>query len=817
VTSDAGLQGQLVAIFGAEASERVQAMNRHLLALEADPSGDELDEQLAGLFREAHSLKGAAGAVGMAEVEAIAHRLESVFQGVRSGTLRLQPAAFDVLYAGVDAIGTLVPATIDGPHAEVDVDATVAALERLADPDTPQPAPGTPQPAPRTPQPAPRTPQPAPLPDTPEPRPRADGAPEREGSPTPGPGGPAVHSPRPGSGDPAVHSPPPGSGDPVVHGPPPASGDPAAQRPQPAAPGPPAHPAAAEETIRVAVAKLDTLMNQVGELVVARIAADQQLGELRHLQQELAQWELAWRAARPGRRPPDAGSLARFVEAGAGRLGGIRRRVDLLARGCRAEGRRLAQAVDELRDEVRRARMLPVSTVFDGFPRLHRDITRELGKEADLEIRGGGVEVDRAVLEQLRAPLTHLLRNALDHGLEAAEARAAAGKPRRGSVVVAAVQREGVLQIEVADDGAGIDVARVKARGLERGLLTAEAAERTDDRDLLDLIFRSGFSTAAEVTGLSGRGVGLDVVREHVERLHGTITVDTEIGRGTSFRLELPLTVATTLCLLVGAAGRPFGLPVTNVVRIERVGDQGTGSVGGSPVLLVDGRPIPLASAAGLLGLRQPAGPDAGTVVVVGSAERRTAVTVDSLLGVQEVVIKPLPWPFARVRGTAGATTLASGEVVMILNAADLTRPGHPTGPSVATREPSAEAATPHRQATVLVVDDSAVTRTLEKGILEAAGYRVRVAADGAAALDLLRREPSDLVVTDVEMPGLDGFSLTARIRADDGLRDLPVVLVTSLDSEDDRHRGVEVGADAYIVKGAFDQDRLLETVRRLI
>jgi two-component system chemotaxis sensor kinase CheA len=463
--------------------------------------------------------------------------------------------------------------------------------------------------------------------------------------------------------------------------------------------------------------------------------------------------------------------------------------------------------------------MLPVSTVFDGFPRLHRDITRELGKEADLDVRGGDVEVDRAVLEQLRAPLTHLLRNALDHGLEAAEARVAAGKPRRGSLVIAAFQREGVLQVEVADDGAGIDLARVRARALERGILTAEAAERTDDRDVLDLIFRSGFSTARQVTGLSGRGVGLDVVREHVERLHGTITVDTEPGRGTRFRLELPLTVATTLCLLVGAAGRPFGLPVTNVVRIERVREQGAGSVAGRPVLLVDGRPIPLVPAAGLLGLPpQPAGPDAGTVVVVGSAERRTAMTVESLLGVQEVVIKPLPWPFARVRGTAGATTLASGEVVTILNAADLTRPGHDaTGPGVAAPEPPPEEAAPPHQATVLVVDDSAVTRTLEKGILEAAGYQVRVAADGAAALDLLRREPCQLVVTDVEMPGLDGFSLTARIRADDDLRDLPVVLVTSLDSEDDRHRGVEVGADAYIVKGAFDQDRLLETIRRLI
>jgi two-component system chemotaxis sensor kinase CheA len=670
VSGDADLHGQLVAIFGAEVSERVQAMNRHLLALEKDPDGGELDQQLAGLFREAHSLKGAAGAVGMGAVEAIAHRLESVFQAVRNGDLALGRPAFDVLYAGVDAIGAL--AATDSP-AQVDPAAVVAALERLAS-GTPAPhPPGTIDPYPPG--------APAPPSATPEPhRPRA-GAPDG-GTPEPHP----PEAGAPGSGTPEPHPP--------DHGAPEREGN---RRPEavreavhsPAAPGPVAPgPPVGEETVRVAVAKLDALMNQVGELVVARIAADQRVGELRGLQEELAQWDLAWRAARPGRHPPDPAALARFVEGGAGRLAAIRRQVDGLARGCQAEGRRLGQAVDELRDEVRRARMLPVSTVFDGFPRLHRDITRELGKDADLEIRGGEVEVDRAVLEQLRAPLTHLLRNALDHGLEPAEARARSGKPARGSVVVAAVQREGVLQVEVADDGAGIDPARVRARALERGLLGPDAAERASDQEVLDLVFASGFSTATRVTGLSGRGVGLDVVRDHVERLHGTITLDTEVGRGTRFLLELPLTVATTLCLLVGAGGRPFGLPTSSVMRIERVRPEELGWAGGHRVVPVDGRPVPLVPAAGLLGLGHPQAADAGTVVVVGSAERRTALAVESLLGVQEVVIKPLPRPFVRVPGTAGAATLASGEVVMILNAADLTRPAPPGRPPPHRRRP---------------------------------------------------------------------------------------------------------------------------------
>ncbi len=325
------------------------------------------------------------------------------------------------------------------------------------------------------------------------------------------------------------------------------------------------------------------------------------------------------------------------------------------------------------------------------------------------------------------------------------------------------------------------------------------------------------------MTEISGRGVGMDVVRETVERLRGMIEIESEPGLGTRFVLSLPLTVATTHCLLVRAHGRTFAVPITNVVRIQRIDTTQLRTVQGRRVVRTDEGPLMVAhlgdaiglarlgetASSGRLATRHPA-------VVLGSAERRASFLVDDLLGSQEMVVKNLPWPMIRVRNAAGATLLGTGEVVLVLNVTDLiasaTALGRTGSEGPADVEPAD--ATP---GTVMVVDDSIVTRTLEKGILEAAGYRVRVAADGVEAWSQLQREPCDLVLTDVKMPTMDGLELTRRVRGDQRLKQLPVILVTSLDSDDDRERGVEAGADAYIVKSSFTRDRLLETVRQLI
>ncbi|MEJ5198945.1 MAG: hybrid sensor histidine kinase/response regulator, partial [Anaerolineae bacterium] len=598
----------------------------------------------------------------------------------------------------------------------------------------------------------------------------------------------------------------------------------------------PAAPALVEESVRVSTSKIEALMAQMGELQVARLGAEQRALELRSLLDDLEAWEVEYRGrpgASAGGRPTGAADLA-VAEMAWNRLREVSGRLRGLQRRYEADQRRLTQVMAGLQDDVRRLRMLPINTLFATFPRMVRDMARDLGKSAQLVIQGGDTEVDRSVLEQIKDPLTHLLRNALDHGIEPAAVRTAAGKPAVGTITLSAAQHGDSIIITVADDGQGIDPARVRESAVKRGIISAEEAQTLSDQDALWLIFRSGVSTSTAVTDVSGRGVGMDVVRDKVERLHGLIDVHSTPGAGTTFTLTLPLTVATTLCLLVQVAGQSFAVPITNVIRIVRLKPDSVGYAEGRAVIRPEGRPILLLDLAQVLGLpprsngrgsdrRNAAEEGLGAALILGAAERRLAFRVDAVTTAQEVVVKPLPRPFLRVRHLAGASILGTGEIILVLNVADLLRaPALQGAPVVAAASPPA-AAPASRPRTIMVVDDSITTRTLEKNILEAAGYAVRAYADGLEAWNALQSEgiaPDglfDLIVSDVAMPRLDGFELTARVRADQRLKNLPIILVTSLDSQEDRERGVRVGADAYIVKAAFDQDTLLATIRRLI
>lgn len=589
----------------------------------------------------------------------------------------------------------------------------------------------------------------------------------------------------------------------------PAANDaPEPDQPPPAASAPSARRSTearqSEDTVRIATAKLDVLMTEVGELVAARSGEEQHTAQLRDLAREVERLEPAE----------------------------IRSRLDALRRTLEADSRRVSQITGDLQDGLRRARMLPVAAVFDTLPRTARDLARELGKEVSLRIEGGETEVDRSVLEQLRAPLTHLVRNAVDHGIEPPRLREEHGKPPEGSIVVRASQRGGALLVEVSDDGGGLHLDRVRARAVQTGLLSQEGAEGMSDEEVAWLIFRAGFSTRSEVSEVSGRGVGMDVVRGQVERMQGMVDVQSTAAAGTRFLLTLPLSIATTRCLLVTVDGQAFGVPITAVDRIVGVSREGIGRVQGNEAILVDERPMALVRIADALGIAvDPAFEGSRPAVVVGTADRRSAFLVDGLLSAQEVAIRPLPQPLRRVRNLAGVSILGTGEIVPVLNAADLLTAGSRartalTAPAGAggtadgagrAVEPNGAGSEPSAPGRVLVVDDSITTRTLEKNLLEAAGYDVEAASDGMEAWDMLQRAQYALVVSDVQMPRLDGVGLAERVRGDDRLRDLPFVLVTSLGENADRERGIGAGADAYIVKGSFDQDQLLQTVQRLI
>ncbi len=791
------LKRQLMITFQAELEEHLGTLNKGLLALEEGVRQEDgaLQEEreplLADLFRAAHSIKGAARAVELRDIETISHQLEDVLGAIERGELSPTPALFDALFPAVDALREVMAAHLRGESLPAQQrDQLLAELEAASRGDA-------------------------------ETRRRGDKETQRE--------------------EEITVSPPP-----LVTVSPPAPPEPEPE-PPPAAPvSPPSRPTAAEETIRVATTKLDVLMDGMGELLVARMRNEQRLAEVQALQRQLIPWEKSWQRVRTyhkrlqrqngpfdlstggrpalrtgtaqGRHGSDVAPLLDFLSSNEERLKALSAEVSDLFGSFASDYRRLALLTDSLQEGVRQMRMLPIATLFDIFPRMVRDLARERGKEIALHVVGADTEVDRQVLESMKDPLTHLLRNAVDHGIEPPDRREAMGKPPRGTIRLQAAQKGNTIVLEVADDGAGIDLEAVRRAAVGRGLLTAQEAAGLSDRETIQLIFRSGLSTQPRVTDLSGRGVGLDVVRENLERLHGIVEVDTAPGQGTTFTLTLPLTMATSHVLLVEVAGQTVAVPTTTVERILWVEAASVGSIEGRPAIRADGRPLQLVSLAQVLELPRAEAPLVAdqkmSVVVLGVVEKRIAFRVDGLQGTQEVVIKSLGRQLSRVRNVAGATILGTGQVVMILNVADLMKSAQ-ASPAIAAPLLVEAREVAHRR--VLVVDDSITTRTLEKNILENAGYHVLVAADGEEGWALVQGEALDAIVADVSMPRMDGFTLTEKVKGDERFQELPVVLVTSLESPQDRIRGLEAGADAYITKSTFDQHELLETIERLI
>lgn len=739
--------------FVAELQEHVSVFNRELLALEQHPNAELTAESIRVLFRTAHSLKGAARAVSATKLEGVCHTLEDLLAALRDGTRALTPEILATLFAAVD---------------------TFEETGR-------QFATGT---------------------ETP-PRPALAGVqvpPHFEAAvPAPAPAPP--------------HSFPP----------PPAAREAANQN------------LAADALVRVPGRKLDGLLAQSGELLIARRRFDGRRAELAAVQDLLANVRSEWRSAdtflkrfdrgkksNGARREPNdvlsTATLPRQAESALQstreRLEHVERALDGLFAGMTEDMRTLDRVAVSLEEQIHKVRMLPFSHACDGLFRATRDLALEQDKEVELVIAGADTELDRSIIDGLRDPLLHVVRNAIDHGIETAEQRRAAGKPARATIRVAVTLRAEQAAITIEDDGQGIDVERVKAAARKQNLALAH-----DDDDVLRVIFEPGFSTAASVTHVSGRGVGLDVVKTQVEAMRGSVEVATEPGRSTAFTLLLPLTVTTLRVLFVRVGSEMFALPSSSVQRLVRAARSDIGLIEGREMLLLDAAPIPVVSLAELLGSPSTAAPQAQSklpLVITRQQNQSVALAVDELLSEQDVLCKPLGERIARMRNISAATVLPTGRVALLLRPSDLVRLGVGRAPS--SRAAAGFGTTSQSAAKrALLVDDSATTRTLERGILEAAGYEVLIAVDGKSAWLLLQEKGADIVVSDVEMPNMDGFALTEAIRASKRFRDLPVILLTSLDSAQDRARGMDSGANAYLVKSAFDQTNLLETIRQLL
>ena len=557
-------------------------------------------------------------------------------------------------------------------------------------------------------------------------------------------------------------------------------------------------------TIRMDIARLDELQSHAESLLVAKLAAEER---------EQEAWRLVEALALAG---APAGDGAAQVPQNRAAETQARALVGRLSRDRRV----LAVAVDALGERMRHVRLMPASSVLELLPPMASEMARALGKEADFTTEGAELEVDRKVLETIKDPLLHLVRNALDHGVEAPDVRERAGKRRRARIAVRFSPRESRrIEVRVEDDGAGFNVAGLRAGAVRARLMSPEGAASLPEAAALQLAFSSGVSTSPVITDLSGHGLGMAIVRDRVERLGGSVSVHSVPGQGTAVTMTLPTTIATFHGLLVRVGGQLVLLPIEAVERALRVTALDMGRVGGMDVLQWEGRVVPAGSLGALLGrgAARAEVPGPRPCLIVASGGEHGALLVDEVLGEREVLVKELEAPLVRVRHVAGAGLLGGGELALILRPGDLLRALRDTLPAAETAQPAEEQEQEVRQAAILVVDDSITTRTMEKSLFEAAGYRVQTATDGAEAWAALKSEPFDLVVSDVDMPRLNGFDLTTRIRSDPRLASLPVVLVTALESREDKERGIEVGANAYVIKSGFDQSKLLEIIRRLV
>lgn len=582
-------------------------------------------------------------------------------------------------------------------------------------------------------------------------------------------------------------------------------------------------------TMRVQVDRMEEIVKRLEDLVYAKLVADQRLTDCDELHTILGKWTRQWQRIRPEVENEAQKSgykqknyIQEFIDLHDSFVGRLQEKLLNLENSFQQEKRITHNLVDGLLEKSRELTMTPFSVLQDLFERIVRDISKQQHKDVKFSLKGGETEIDRHILDEFKEPLIHLIRNSIDHGLESTEERTKAGKPTQSNIHVQLQMIDsGKVEISIQDNGRGIDLEKIKQQAINMRIITAEKAAETSDKQLYALLFRSSFSTKDSVSDISGRGLGLAIVKETIEKLGGTIEIDSSFGQGTTFRLIVPVRRATMFGVTALVDNQTLVVPTSAIRSAVRVRDCDSRIVQGRWTLNFGERLVPMVWLADILDLDNKMDQDEAVALIVGKGDYPVAILVEEVTGEQEVAVSSLPAPLTRVRHISGATLLKTGDLAAVINVNDVLSSAHLLGSNAdaveARRARKAKAGSSAATKKILVVDDSITSRVLLKNILESNDYQVEVANDGEDAWQKMQTRRYDLLITDVEMPKMSGFELTKKIRTESTFSDIPIIVVTSLASLEDRKTGVEVGASAYFVKSNFEKSNLIDMVKRLI
>lgn len=731
---DPKVYAQLLEIFKAELDENLKTMTDCLLALEKGYTGTELVDDL---FRSAHTVKGASHSLGLEDIGALSHQLETLFSAVRSGMLKINKNIVNTVLMAMDCIKDSALAAVSGEQAGFDLTSTLNEINK--------------------------------------------------------------HLPEGGKSEQKLGKK--------------AEKQKTEQKPENAA-----IPETANETIRVSLSKIELVATLADELQGEKLRNDDIIERLEKFINSL-------------RTRNDAGlSLRNFFYTNhinitaeiESVLNGITEAnqeqqavLSELKRAMRDNNTDLGLIASSMQENIRVMRLVPVSVLLHPLARTVRDIAEDLNKEVNFKIKGDAIEIDRLVLDSLKDPLIHLIRNSIDHGVEKPDVREKAKKPLEGNILIEVNEEGGDILFKVSDDGGGIDEQHVKKIALEKGLITPEEFKTMSRQEALNLIFLPGLSTKDIITDVSGRGVGMDIVLRNVENVKGVLSVESEKGKGTTVNICVPLTLATDRGMLVNVSGQMLIIPTISIWRVLNMASSNVHTLDGKMVISINKDVIPLYSLASTLNLENQK-IDSGQVLhvlILHSGASKIAFLVDSFIGEREIAIKSLLPPLSNTNFISGATLSGRGEVILVLSPADVIAAALEQKRSCLDLKEKKDT----KKTRILVVEDSITTRTLETDILLNRGFDAKSVANGMEAWGLLQREPFDLVITDIDMPVMNGFELTEKIKKDKNLKNTPVIMVTSMAKESDKRRGVEVGADAYIIKSQFETKGLLTLINDMV